>query len=243
VLADGVVAVAVDRGGLLLDPVEAVNLAHPRKPYGPCAQHPHRLVRHQRLLHPDGQAGIVGGSNQRLGNAQRLSHRAGQHPQPDQPDRLKPSQHLPNKWALEDALLDGVAVDQQRRVQRTQAHDTDRVPGAAAGRAEIDLASPNVIDQPCLVLRLAHTPPVLHLDADRPTGQTRDLVDKRVELARVASRVRHREDARLLPARPAGLVGVGAGATTAGKHHKNKGQADKSSESAGRSHGVASPFA
>src|SRR5215217_7008266 len=126
-------------------------------------------------------------------------------------------------------------------MQRPQAQDADRVPGAAAGPAEIGLAGPHVIDQPRLVLHLARAPVVLHLDADRPAGQARDLVDEPVELACSAGRVRHREDARLLPAVSAGLVG--AGATTAGKYDENEGQADKSNASAGRSHGVASPFA
>src|SRR5215217_5027175 len=111
-------------------------------------------------------------------------------------------------------------------MQRPQAQDADRVPGAAAGPAEIGLAGPHVIDQPCLVLHLARAPVVLHLDADRPAGQARDLVDEPVENAFSVRMVLHGEGARLRAAVSAGLVA--AAATTTGKYPENEGQADKS---------------
>jgi len=67
-------------------------------------------------------------------------------------------------------LLERVAVDQERGLERVEAGDPDRIPGPAAYCAEICLAGPDVANESRFRVALAPPPVSLELDAQRPAG-------------------------------------------------------------------------
>ena len=111
-----------------------------------------------------------------MGNPDRIAKRPRQYPDADEAERPQALQHLRDQRAPQDAVLQGVAVDQERRSKRAEAVYADRVPSAAANDAEIRLPRADIADQPVLVPHLAEPPAGLDVDLDRTVRETRDGV-------------------------------------------------------------------
>ena len=107
---------------------------------------------------------------------------------------------------LDDAFLQRVAVDQQRRMERAHAPHAGRVPGPGRGDSEIGPAGADVRDQLLLSRGLTVAPAVLRLDAERAVGEPVDFADESVDLARVEEHVGQREYTRFRFRRAAGSV-------------------------------------
>ena len=84
--------------------------------------------------------------------ADRVTDGAGQDPDPHEAQRSELLEHLTDEFALQDALLERVAVDQQRGVQGAQAADAELVPCATGRHGQVGPAVQHVADGRRLVV-------------------------------------------------------------------------------------------
>jgi hypothetical protein len=70
-----------------------------------------------------------------------VAHPAGQDADADQAERLQLGEHLAGQVALEHALLEWIAVDEQWRDQRTKAVRAELVPRSRPREGEIAAAA------------------------------------------------------------------------------------------------------
>lgn len=218
---------------MLLDGVDALPAGATRELHGLRAECPQRVRRLGGALVANAQPGEVGGRAQRPRAGQGISKRAGEHAESDQPERAQSLQHPGRDRALKDVLLERVAVNQERGLERVEAGDPDRVPGPAAYCAQVCLAGPDVADEPRFGATLALPPLILELDAQRPVGAAGDLVDEGLQLLRREVRVRHGQhhgDA----VRAADLVEAGATAARDDEEQRQPGRGLRMAVIAGR---------
>src|SRR5262249_40314034 len=132
--------------------------------------------------------------------------------QPDEVERAQSSQHVWDHRAANDPLLEGIAVDQKRCPEGSQAGNADRVPRATARGTEIGLARADVADQTVLIGQLTVSPLASNLDAQPGAREPAHLVCEAEELVGVSERVRERQHDGLVRRSAPGLVRAGRAA-------------------------------
>ena len=114
--------------------------ARGREPARARAERAQGCVGHARLLGADRQPSEVARRGQAVFDAERPPHGAGKDADPHQAQRSQLLEHRADELALQDALLEPVAVDQQRGAEGAQAVSAELVPRPAAREREVGAA-------------------------------------------------------------------------------------------------------
>jgi hypothetical protein len=146
--------------------------------------------------------------------AERPPDRSGEDPDSDHAERPQILEHGVDEVVFQRSLLEPVAVDQKRRIERTESLGAELVPCAAARNREVGPAVAHGADRGRLVARPV-VGAVHHADAQGTMRQSRHLFVERRDLLPAAEWVEDREDPRVR--RAVSSNPVGAAAHAAGK--------------------------
>ena len=138
------------------------------------AQRPDRLLLHARAVGADGQAMPVRGGQQRPAHRDGMAQRVAQDRQAGQVHPAQPGEHPRGHGAVEDGVLQRVAIDQHRRRQRPETRHADGVERLAARPSQVHPPGGDRVDHLGLVAGRVVAPLVDDLDLDRSAGQRPD---------------------------------------------------------------------
>jgi hypothetical protein len=205
--------------GLELAVLERLVTRDPEGLHRRGAERPDRLGLDLRLVGPERDPTPVRQAEKRFLDGDGLAEATAEDAKPDDPDPVQPLQHLAGNTAFEHSALEGVAVDQHRRLQGLEAGDPHRVEDPRPGMAEVDLTGGDGAHDLLLAIRGEPAPLVDDLDANvaaRTLPHPPNEVRNRREILQVAGGVGHSKDHRLTG--PAGLVTAGPVAAAAPRH-------------------------
>ena len=236
------IGVSCDRRKLLLVGVEAVERRLGRHGLRSGPDRVERLLRDCGVLDTDDLPREVRGLDERSRDAEHLTHRPGEHADPDEIQLLDLLEHLVRDPLLEDLRLEGVAVDQQRGQERLEALDPDGVEGAGADPRHVDLAGLHVLERAGLVQWLAQPPSLLERDLERSVGEPAHLIGEDGHLLLPAARGRHCQHVGVGFVRAACFVAVRAAARGQADRGCRKDSRERPRDESPRLHRPAPPF-